>query len=219
MYKKSIILGAIACVMMLTFSCKKDNGLSKNINNIISQKIIDDLQKRGMTINKGSTPPTLPAIVLASSFTLVSPYGAADGWSVGKVIADYKYRFSGQTGDQVKLDYKNSGSDYATGMASFLSGSGNKFSLFAQVTGTSSEINYKSVKIISGEVTADGIKDFHEALVLTEKEGDESNSILMPVGAGRIWKDGDGLAETISTYRLNPAASTNSDAASNMSGK
>ncbi|MBS1781696.1 MAG: hypothetical protein JSS78_01385 [Bacteroidetes bacterium] len=198
-------LSAIAIVVTMG-SCKKkesnDNGLSSDINNIISQVIINDLQGRGMTINKGNTPPTISGVFLVSPFTLQNTYDG-DLWTVGKVISDYKYRFYDQSGANIKMDYKGvSVSDNAVGMGSFLSGSDNKFTLFAQSTGTASGVNYKNVSIISGEFTAAGIKNFQYAFVLTQKDGDESNSILMPVGKSRIWRDGDALAVPSSSFKM-----------------
>lgn len=215
MYKKKIILGIAACALLFTLSCKKkdnnDNGLSQNINNIISQDILDNLQSRGMVINSGATPPNISNIIVASPFTLLSSYSDEDGWRPGKVIGDYKYRFSNQEGDKVQVDYKNSSnSDVGNGLGSYLSGSGNKFSLFAEVSGVASGVSYKQVLVISGEVATDGIKNFQQSLIITQKTGDDNNATLIPVGAGRIWKDGDGVASFTGSYR--PAASSNDDA-------
>lgn len=212
MYTKKLLLGITACAMLFAASCKKsesnDNGLSQDINKIVSQDIINDLQGRGMIINKGNTPPNVSNIVVASPYTLVSSYSDADAWRPGKVIGDYKYRFSGQVGDKVQLDYKNSaGSDAGNGLGSYLSGSGNMFTLFAEVEGVASGISYKQVLIISGEVTATGVKNFQQSLVITQKTGDDNNTVLIPVGAGRIWKDGDALASFTSVYRPSGNAS------------
>ncbi|MEO8770381.1 MAG: hypothetical protein ABI402_09865 [Ferruginibacter sp.] len=196
----------LALIVFTAPSCKKDhdsgNGLSSKINNIISQEIIDELESRGMAINKGDQPPSIEGIYLANPYTLTSPYSSEDPWQAGHVIGDYKYKMYDQKGDDVKLDYKNASlSDIGNGVASFISGSSKKFSLFAQLTGVSSGISYKQVSIISGEITADGIKDFQFAFVLTEKGGDGSNSILIPVGKPRIWRDDSGIASTTSLYK------------------
>ncbi|MBS1588116.1 MAG: hypothetical protein JST52_00735 [Bacteroidetes bacterium] len=198
-------LSAIAIVVTMG-SCKKkestDNGLSSDINNIISQDIINDLQGRGMIINKGNTPPSISGVFLVSPFTLQNTYDG-DLWTVGKVISDYKYRFYDQSGTNIKMDYKGVAvADNAVGMGSFLSGSDTKFTLFAQSTGNASGINYKNVSIISGEFTASGIKNFQYAFVLTQKDGDEANAVLMPVGKSRIWRDGDGLAVPSSSFKM-----------------
>lgn len=215
MQTKKILFVIAACAMLFSQSCKKsdsnDNGLSQDINNIISQDIINNLESRGMTINKGNTPPNITNIVIASPYTLLSPYSTTDFWQPGQVIGDYKYRFSGQADNKVMLDYKNTGnSDVANGLGSFLSGSGNQFTLFSETVGVSGGVNYKSVTIISGELTATGVKNFQHSFVITQKTGDETNTVLIPVGTGRIWKDGDGMASFTSSYR--PAITTNSDA-------
>lgn len=186
-------------------SCKKEdnsgNGLSDKINAIVSQDIINNLQNRGMTINTGNTPPNIEGIVISSPYTLMSPYGADDSYYVGKVIADYKYHFYNQDVDEIKLDYKSNSGDAGSGYASYLAGKDNKFTLFTQLSGTQFGIAYKHVAIISGEIGITGIKNFQFAFILTEKTGDDANAVLIPVGKGRIWFDGDYIAEATSTYR------------------
>ncbi len=218
--KKQILSVAVFLFGALAIlgSCKKsdsgspDNGLSPEINNIISQDILNNLTNRGMVINKGTTPPNVTGIYLVNPFVLQSPYGPDDPWTAGQVIPDYKYKLYDQSGTTVKLDYKSTtGVDDATGLGSFISGSDKKFSLFAEVSGTASGITYKSVSIISGEMTEDGIKDFQYAFVYTEKNGDPNDNVLIPVGEGRIWRDGDAMAAITAVYlghvpaQLNPA--------------
>ena len=45
----------------------------------------------------------------------------------------------------------------------------------------------------SGEMTANGVKDFQWALCLVDKKNDSSNK-LMPIGGMRIWVDTSKLA-------------------------
>ncbi|REA63028.1 hypothetical protein DSL64_05240 [Dyadobacter luteus] len=55
---------------------------------------------------------------------------------------------------------------------------------------------------MSGQLEGNSIKDFQYSLVMIEKTGDDNNSVLIPVNAGRIWKDGDGISESIDNFRL-----------------
>ena len=155
-----------------------------------------------MTINEGSQPPNIDGIYQANPYQLLAPYSSEDGWAKGKIITDYRFRFSGQSGDDVKVEEKQVGTSNAgTGVASFLAGSGGKFTLFGEVAGTQSGISYKQLTVISGEVTATGIKDFQYAFVFTSKNGDAGNTTLIPINKARIWIDGNALAEKVATYR------------------
>lgn len=197
----------IAGLMLTLNACKKETvdpstGLSTKIQNIVPAAALADLKAKGLVVNEGSQPPSIEGAYLVNPMRLQSPYGPNDGYYKGQVIGDYRYRFYGQVGDEVKLDYKNSGSDVGTGQGAFLSGFGNKFTLFIESTGIASGINYKAVKVISGEVTTQGIVNFQEALILTQKTGDTSNTVLIPLNQARVWEDGSQLASKITTFRL-----------------
>ena len=208
---------------LLVVGCKKkevatdpSKGLSTKIQGIVPQAVLDDMKAKGLAINEGSQPPALAGIFIASPYTLLSPYGPEDGWGTGKVISDYKFRFYDQVGDEVKLDFKQS-SETAAGLGSFVSGFGNKFTIFAQTKGTQSGIENTQLSVISGELSDSGIIDFQYAFTFTAKTGDASNSILIPVGKARIWEDGDKLASKTTTFRM-AAPDATEPAASNQPG-
>jgi hypothetical protein len=186
-------------------SCKKDEaapGLSAKIQQIVPPAALDDMKAKGMVINEGNSPPNIEGIFEAAPFTLLAPYGTEDSYAKGRVITNYRYRFSGQNADNVKVDEKQiGGNSSATGLASFLAGSGNKFSLFGQLIGTSAGIPYKQLTVISGEITPTGIKDLQYAFLFTEKTGDASNSSLIPVNKSRVWIDGNQMADKVSVFR------------------
>jgi hypothetical protein len=174
---------------------------SAKIQKIVPDSIIKSLTAKGMNLNPGANPPSVVGIYLASPYTLLANYGPEDGWKSGKVIPDYRYKLYEQKGDEVKIDYKNTGTDTGSGIGGFLSGSDKKFSLFAELSGTASGIPYKHLTVISGEIEGSGIKNFQYAFVMKDKTGDESNSILIATGKSRIWIDGDSLASKVETFR------------------
>lgn len=201
---KVVAIGFLLAVFV--GGCKKSDvdpskGLSTKIQGIVPKAILDDMKAKGLAVNEGSQPPQLAGIFIASPYTLLSPYGTEDGWQKGKVISDYKFRFYDQVGDEVKLDFKQS-SETATGLGSFVSGFGNKFTIFAQTKGTQNGIQNTQLSVISGEIGADGIINFQYAFTFTEKTGDASNSVLIPVGKSRIWEDGNKLANKTSSFRM-----------------
>lgn len=55
------------------------------------------------------------------------------------------------------------------------------------------------MRIFSGEITDEGIRNFHTTLVITSKNDPDDD--LIPVGAARIIKDGSGMASKRSNFR------------------
>lgn len=209
MKTKNLLFSSVLLITALCFfnSCKKDNNnnvdFSSKIYSIISKEQIASLKAKGMVLNAGDTPPDISGVYLVSPYTLLSPYGPSDSWQAGKVINDYKYNFYDQVNDEVKVDYKQlNASDQGTGLGSFISGSGNKFSLFAELAGSdNSGVTYKHVVVISGEVTSEGIKNFQYGFILTQKTGDPYDQDLIAVGSSRIWYDGDYTSELTPYFR------------------
>ncbi len=200
----------VAC-FVLVLSCKKKEldpttGFSAQIQQIVPQSMLDTLKKKGMTINQGTVPPKIDGIFLNSPNVLVSPYGPGDSYKVGYEFAECKYKFYEQSADNqsIKYDFKYLlTSTSGTGAGSFVSGNGNFFTVFSEVSAQKgSLVTYKTIEVISGELTSTGIKNFQSALILKSKTGDDNNTALIAVGLGRTFKDGDGLAEKMSSYRI-----------------
>lgn len=208
-------LAPVTAVILLTAvvvlnSCKNREedptiGFSEEIQKIVPQSIVNDLRAKGMTINEGKVPPAIQGAFRANPYELLSPYGQEDGWTKGKIITAYRFLFSEQTADgkQMKIDYKNEGgTDTGTGLGSFVSGHGNKFTLFAEAKGRSQNVDYTNLIVISGEVTAKGIADFQYSLYLNQKSEGLGKGALIPINTGRIWIDNDKLTERVSNYRI-----------------
>ncbi|GAB3313724.1 hypothetical protein GCM10027299_00990 [Larkinella ripae] len=192
-------------LFLSVIACKKDteptSGLSAKIQTIVPQATLNDLKAKGISINEGSSPPNIEGVYEISPKRLLSPYSEKDSYRKGRIISNYKYRFYQQQGDVVQVDFKSAASsDTGTGKGGFLSGSGNKFTLFLEVSGIDGGIAYKSLDVISGEVSPGGIVNFQAGETLTQKTGDDRDTQLIPVNQARIWEDGDQLAKKISTY-------------------
>ncbi|MBO0933273.1 hypothetical protein [Fibrella aquatilis] len=205
-FRGALPLMSVCLFLLLLSGCQRevtidlDKGFSSQIQQIVPQPIIDSLRKKGMVINEGLIPPQLAGIYLAQNYKLLSPYGPEDSYKLGKVINPYYYRFYGQNAaNDITYDFTNNGSDKGNGQGAFVSGNGTKFTIFSQDVGVSSSIPYKTLAVVSGELTTKGIKNFQYAFVMKEKTGDNNNNTLIPVGKSRIWIDEDGLAET-TTY-------------------
>ena len=62
----------------------------------------------------------------------------------------------------------------------------------AERSNTFNDFKGRIGEIVSGTVTADGIRDFFCGMLMLEKN--DPNNKLMNIGTYRIFKDGDGLA-------------------------
>jgi hypothetical protein len=189
--KSTLIFGLLVFAM----ACSKKEtvdpavGFSANVQKVVPQATIDALRKLGMTINEGTVPPNVTGIFLESPTILFATY-TDDTKKVGDKVTDYTYKFYEPSADNttIKVSYKTSIGDNATGLGSVVAGNGSKFTIFSELTNTNGEIY---INIISGEITSTGIKDWQDSFV--RKSELEKN---------RIYKDGDGFSESKTSFRL-----------------
>lgn len=212
----SSIIACALCIILLFDSCKKKSPeptLSAKIQQIVPAALLRDLKTKGMPINEGLTPPTIEGIFISNPHTLEVPYGPDDPNQKGYVFSSLTIRFSSQDNKElsVKIDTK-SGSTISSGTGGFISGTGNKFSIFAELLVQSGTATGKQLRIFSGEITPQGIKDFYTTLVFTEKN--DPNRHFLEVGQARIIKDSDGLTSKTNSFRMGVESNDLSDESS-----
>ncbi len=199
-------LVAVAFVLSLIVAgCKKDdkkddkkveeNGLTQEINQLIPDSIIQAMVALGMPINRGGTPPNIAGSYMARPFILKSSNIPSD-W-IGAQFADYEVTFYDQDNEKlsVKLDYLN-GPESGTGLGSFIVGSNNVFSVFAEVNSTYSGTNAAMVHVISGVLAADGIHDLYFANFMINNN-DNPGGYWIANGEGRVLYDSDSLSPKV----------------------
>ena len=204
--KSALMLGFV----LLIASCGKKETVDPNVGftvavqKVAPQTTIDALRKLGMTINEGTVPPNVTGIFLESPTIMFATY-VGDTRSIGYKTVDYTYKFYEPSADNttIKVSYKTNIGDNATGLGSVVSGNGNKFTVFSELTNTSGVVY---INIISGEITSTGIKDWQDSYV--RKSELEKNS---------IFKDGDGFSEIKTSFRL--AAPSEDEKSIVLSGK
>ena len=200
--KSTLMLG----LFIFALACGKKEtvdptvGFSAQIKNIVPQSIIDDLKSRGMPINEGTIPPKVEGIYKSSPHTLEVPYGTDDSYKKGYEFLDLAMKFSSQKDDGSLVIETKTGGVLANGVGGFLSGNGNKFSIFAELKYVDGSVTATQIRVFSGEITPTGIKDFYTTIFIKEKV--DPNGTLFPVGKSRILKDGDGMASTTSSFRI-----------------
>lgn len=171
-----------------------------------------------MPIYSGSNAPTINGAFISHTHV---PVYTSDGYTWNGTLADQVMNFTDQNKTKNTINYQyrqGSGSSDKTEMV--VMGQGDQFTIFAVMNGTDSRDNatYKMAEIVSGTVTADGIKDFFAGMLMLEKNDPGNN--LMSVGTYRIFKDDDGLAaKTTWSARLKAAATDADNQLSNISAK
>lgn len=166
------------------------------IGDVVPSDILSEIEKY-MPIYEGDTPPEIEGVYVINPNELV--VASAEDLAPGIVISNDTVKFSNQNAKtnvitfERKQKTENEFSDFVS-----LVGSDNNFTAYFNADGTTTEgINYKTATVISGTMTANGIKDYYKAFIITEKDADP-NKVLFPAKAFRIFKDGNALAENTS---------------------
>lgn len=206
---KQVLFTAVILTSILVSSCKKDDNNSPGpdqfpapIANIAPQSMIDSLRARGSHIYSGTTPPIVNGIYLMSPDSCT--YDNSPSNSAGNIYSDYKFRFSNQDNSAftITLEQKTyPGGLVSTAPAStYISGSGNNFSIFTLRNQSAAGIPGQIYNIFSGTITSAGIKDLQNTLYVRSK-GADPNNLLIPAGSVRVFINGGaGTAVNVSTF-------------------
>jgi len=197
-----IITMALLAIPVLLTACKKEkktnpNALPPVVNTIVTQAQLDSLKKHGTVINEGVTPPTVSGTFLLSP-DVCSFDNSGSNFS-GQTFDDYAYEFSKQNTSKftIRIDYTNvanDGSDTGSdSTATYISGTGQLFTVYAQSSGVETGISYTNLQVLSGQITSGGIANFQVTDYL-ESKGADPNNKLEPVGTTRIFYDSDKLS-------------------------
>jgi len=195
--KKCLLFIPTVFLSLLLFQCETGSkyDLPDQVHGIISDDQLDQLIEHGLVINEGSNPPNIEGVYIGDS--LICTYDS-DGDFEGTVLQEYYYRIENQTSQNTAdFSYRTgSGSSEALGKDSFISGSDQDFTLFAEVEGTSygdPDIQFRQVKIYSGTLTTGGLAHWGYGFVLTYKS-DDPEGRMMAVNDHRVFIEQDDLA-------------------------
>ena len=204
--KKSFYLTALVLTLTLTVACEEENdpvipkieqnGLTREINDLVPQSILDEMERLGMPINRGAKPPLVEGRFFVSPLILLSSNRPGD--VPGYRFADYITTFFGQDNDEltIMLDYEN-GDESGSGLGSFIVGEGRKFSVFVAINAVQSGgTPAKLVNVFSGYLANGGIEDLYVANFMIDDNGDPQN-VWIENGEGRVAYDQDGFSERL----------------------
>ncbi|WNJ18181.1 hypothetical protein [Pontibacter sp. G13] len=205
MRKPSIVLPLLLLSLIVGLSGCLERPLDEDeiefveeILDIVPRETIDSLEALGFNVHEGTNPPVIDGALHIEPFELLIPFGPQDPWEVGKEVQAYEYTFENfdPAEKTVSISYHQpNGTDQGSGIGGIIAGEGNGFTIFSELAGDVQGIQYTQAVIMTGVITDDGVKDFQYAFLMTDKEGDDLDAILIPVGTGRIWIDSDYISE------------------------
>ena len=152
-------------------------------------------------IYSGVNPPIVEGTYFIDPFETV--YCEDGEYEPGFIVESYIIKFSNQNTSNNTVDYNERnevGDAVGAGNGAFISGSGNNFTAFFNVTGSTYGISTKTALVVSGTKSSSGISNLYYAFILVEKGYDPENK-LMEEGVFRVFKDKDGLSVNTSWTR------------------
>ena len=173
----------------------------------IEQVVPENLRKEVesyIPIYEGNKPPKMEGVYVIDPVEIV--YDSTDGYKVGyNKFAPLYIRLSNQDDAKNTIDFescqvskKEGGSSITKGTGAFISGDGDKFTVFFKSTSVGQYSDYnvttKESLVISGIKTDSGIKDIRYSFIIREKSDDPQKHV-MAAGGFRVFKDGDNLSK------------------------
>ena len=154
-----------------------------------------------MPIYAGSTPPSIEGTYLMNPCVMVYNSDLNGSYKPGKIFNDYiaKYTNQNMTKNTATYQYEErnknvdvtSKSDEAEAK---VLGEGNNYTTYTIVETTNTDGSWtKMATILSATVTAEGLRNFYEGILMLDKK--DPNNTRMDIGVFRIFKDEDGLSE------------------------
>ncbi|PVW14539.1 hypothetical protein [Marixanthomonas spongiae] len=204
------LLGLASCDVESEASFLEDGedlgftGTEDDIIDFLTEDAYQGLLDLGITVNTGNTPPEVEGTYLMSPFTLKATNIPGDGYETGDVFLDKLISLFGQDNESLKIEYSGSQIDSdgnsvstETGVESYITGSGNNFTIIVKTSGTSpgssGPVTFINGIAISGSIGQNGIIDAEYGLIIIEKN-DDVNDEYIDEGEGRLFEDLDGLS-------------------------
>ncbi len=215
------------CVYLLVFfttlvfsSCLKDgtetfvlpaSEKGHEINEIVPPDILVVIENLGMPVYTGGNPPFVEGTFLVSPYVLDTS-NIANDFEVGHEFSDLYLTFSKQNNDDlsITLDYVQGGST-GSGLGGFIIGNNGFFSVFSEMIVVDDGHSFEMARLISGELTNAGIRNYYNAIFMIDDHGDP-NGTLIENGKGRLLYDKDGMSGYSDKYKfMTYGNSANSD--------
>lgn len=194
----------ILSVLLLVFcgftfvSCNKDNGLTKEINKIISKDLLQAMEDMGMPIYRGNNPPVnIEGKYIIAPDVCIATNIPNDGFGPCFRFDDFYPTFSNQNNKKQTITVSASqSSTKGDGYGGYIVGTDDKFTVFVPMDNVKNGHSFKTVDVYSAIAAPNGLKNcYHSAFMIS---GGGSKWALMENNQGRVIYDADGFSEIIS---------------------
>ena len=201
-----MLMAAIMMALVTLTSCVEDDkndddkelnkdGLTEDVLKLLQGGSLEKIKELGMEINGGNKPPNIEGTYLVSPYRTIKSTLPGDSW-LNLVMVDATLIFSEQNTSKLTVSTyfeQLSGVEEGKGTGSFITGSGNKFTVFVKMAKTLNGIPYEAIYVFSGEISSSGINNYQNVYIVTK----ENQYTTLPEGEARLNIDDDGLAERI----------------------
>jgi hypothetical protein len=194
----------VLLALTLSFtSCSKDDdgddsefdGSIDAIENFYTPELLDALNDLGFVINTGNNPPIMDGTYLTNPNLLENSNIPND--NIGSTYVDLQLKFFNQNNQNLTLEFEGlENTTVIESVQSFISGSGDDFSVFLKVESTRGGHTCIVAYAFTGTLTEEGLINYQNALVMLDDKGDPLND-LIENNTGRLFIDGDGLCTDI----------------------
>ncbi|WP_116124428.1 hypothetical protein [Lewinella sp. IMCC34183] len=200
----SLISLAIVAVFFLLVSCDPvtdrvaldGDGLTPEVRQIVPSEVLDRLVEVGMPIHGGANPPDVTGTFFLSPLILTSSSLLGDTLPLGTVIDGRYFDFKEQSDDlALSASFGTVPSGGRRADRSFIVGRGCRFTVFSEYLNVNAAGHpWSNLTVVSGCLTESGIEDAVFTNVLLEDRDQIFGEGWLP-GQGRLFSDGDGVAE------------------------
>lgn len=170
------------------------DGTRPSIVDLYSQDQIDALEALGLNFNLGDDPPNIEGTFRVEEKVLQASSVPGDNLSTD--FLESSLTFSNQDDFNQTLDFselEGVGEASGVGSGSFISGSGQAFTVYFIVDSTIGDQTAETTVTVSGIMTANGIENLQQANFMLDNGGDTDTWI--PNNTGRLFIDQDGFSE------------------------
>lgn len=185
-------------------SCKKDPLIAEEkerYSQIVTPQLEAAMAELGMKINRGTKPPKVEGYYMYEPYCIASSTGEDD---LGPNYSDFYFSLLNQRRLSIESKAYEIDSSHI-GIGTFITGEGDKFTIYIENETTSSYNNkaytHITLFVLSGEIVRDkqqnilGIKNFLHALMMKQNGGDPT---LIDTNTGRLFEAYGGYVEAIS---------------------
>ena len=169
------------------------NGTRPAVTDLYSQAQLDALEAIGFQFNFGDDPPSIEGSYLISMLSAQATSVPNDLVTPFTPFADREIRFFNQNNETLTIetisrDFGNIRDSNAQGTGSFISGSGNDFTVFLITENNRDGIINLTTDTYSGTIGAQGIENLQYAVFQLDDTGDPGG-LLIPNDTGRLFID------------------------------